>query len=73
MCYLLEHYGMGTDETCDCFKNAADVAEVVRCKDCESGETMCDGLLFACKKDPWASAARGDHFCSYGKRKDGAE
>ena len=52
-------------------KPAADVVEVVRCEKCEYGESYDDGVSFVCNKDAWATAAHGDHFCSYGKRKDG--
>ena len=34
VCYLIEHYGADEDELCEDFKAAADVVEVVRCKDC---------------------------------------
>lgn len=49
---------------------AADVAPVVRCKDCkyyyECGVNFCDRLGMDCPGD-------SDFFCSYGERKDGAE
>ena len=47
---------------------AADVVEVVRCKDCIFGELQGDGTvqcrrhLFVCLKSP-------THFCGYGERK----
>lgn len=47
---------------------AADVAPVVRCKDCkhhyDCGVHFCDRLGMDCPDD-------SDFFCSYGKRKDG--
>ena len=49
-----------------------DVVEVVRCEKCEYGETYDNGISYVCKKDAWATATYRDHFCSYGKRKDGA-
>lgn len=48
----------------------ADVVEVVRCKDCIQrryhcfGQYYCQRYLFKCKDND---------FCSYGKRKEGAE
>lgn len=42
---------------------AADVAPVVRCKDCRKFKT------YACRM----VASGYDDFCSYGKRKDGAD
>lgn len=47
---------------------AADVAPVVRCKDCkhhyDCGVHFCDRLGMDCPDD-------SDFFCSYGERKDG--
>lgn len=42
---------------------AADVAQVVRCKDCQKFKT------YACRM----VASGYDDFCSYGKQKDGAD
>lgn len=48
----------------------ADVAPVVRCKNCkyyyECGVNFCDRLGMDCPGD-------SDFFCSYGERKDGAD
>lgn len=62
-------YGVGAVDVCDIESMpAADVIEVVRCRDCKyqkknnENEWYCvaiDGL-----SDPW-----GDRFCSYGKRR----
>ena len=53
----------------DCFQ-PADVAPVVRCKNCkyyyECGVNFCDRLGMDCPGD-------SDFFCSYGERKDGAD
>ena len=59
---------------CDSFKDKADVVEVVRCKDCVYGEQYdeeIDGWR-ECRYDGWGLAYEISHFCSYGKRKDGA-
>ena len=56
---------------CMTFRNKADFAEIVRCKDCKyhrdlDGGVKCermDGLLMTLPND----------FCSYGKKKGGAE
>lgn len=49
---------------------AADVAPVVRCKDCkyyyECGVNFCDRLGMDCPGD-------SDFFCSYGERKNGGD
>ena len=58
---------------CNSFKDTADVVEVVRCEKCKYGESYDDGVSFVCNKDAWATAVHGDHFCSYGEPKDGAE
>lgn len=53
----------------------ADVVEVVRCKDCEYRYVPCHCALWygtVCGKEYFIE--RGDDFfCSYGKRKEGAE
>lgn len=57
----------------------ADVVEVVRCKDCEHKKEIPD-----CQKELYSSSCvacsyhsglimDGNDFCSYGKRKEGAE
>jgi hypothetical protein len=57
---------------------AADVVEVVRCKDCEHLRIINGKGLYAycpkteCKFEPFETDTR-THFCSYGKRKEGAE
>lgn len=49
---------------------AADVAPVVRCKDCENAQNECDGMIICrvYKHIMWLH-----DFCSYGKRKDEGE
>ncbi len=60
----------------------ADFVEVVRCKDCEhkvvinNGRVMCNrNAVKARFYDDWygLTATDDNHFCSYGKRKEGAE
>ena len=50
----------------------ADVVEVVRCKDCRRAteDIMLDGF-YSCVKD--GLIHDGNHFCSHGKRKEGAD
>lgn len=47
---------------------AADVAPVVRCKDCENAQNECGGMIICrvYKHIMWLQ-----DFCSYGKRKGG--
>lgn len=47
---------------------AADVAPVVRCKDCENAQNECGGMIICrvYKHTMWLH-----DFCSYGKRKGG--
>lgn len=64
----------------DTIKNipAADVVEVVRCKDCEKWDTS-NRFLNTCACSRWSQSksaprlTKPDDFCSYGKRKEGAE
>ena len=56
-------------EYCGCFKNAADVVEVVRCRDCvHFTEGMAIGM---CKRieDKPILPIPANHFCSFGKRR----
>lgn len=59
-----------------CSAPAADVAPVVRCKDCKysckdgTGRT-CEGYWY--KLSEFAVLVEDDGFCSYGKRKDGGD
>ena len=48
---------------------AADVVEVVRCKDCKHRYTCSNGMSFCKVKFPMG--ARDDDFCSYGERREG--
>lgn len=56
----------------------ADVVEVVRCKDCQYGKgndyegSVKVPFMYHCTYDD-LSYNGADHFCSYGKRKEGAE
>lgn len=48
---------------------AADVAEVVRCKDCKYNV----GTKKCLNPDSFFAVPKDDDFCSYGERKEGAE
>ena len=82
-------YGMGSDDLtgeyftdietrCKSFKDKANVVEVVRCKDCEHstlilGTYICDNIQAPWFNDDFAIDVGANDFCSYGKRKEGAE
>ena len=84
---IAEKYGIPLGDLVDTFSDipAADVVEVVRCRDCkywgdESGKLpRSDGVLFArCKVHNYLLDGRHtgwcpteNDFCSYGERKDG--
>ena len=84
---IAEKYGIPLGDLVDTFGDipAADVVEVVRCRDCkywgdESGKLpRSDGVLFArCKVHNYLLDGRHtgwcpteNDFCSYGERKDG--
>jgi hypothetical protein len=78
-CQFLAKHKCAEVEGCTAFKDAADFVEVVRCEKCVhkvdyKGRVMCGRR--AIKYDGgWAGlkATDNDHFCSYVKRKDGAE
>lgn len=65
-----EHFIFGIESVLEYVENlpAADVAPVVRCKDCkhhyDCGVHFCDRLGMDCPDD-------SDFFCSCGERKDG--
>lgn len=65
-----EHFIFGIESVLEYVQNlpAADVAPVVRCKDCkhhyDCGIHFCNRLGMDCPDD-------SDFFCSYGERKDG--
>ena len=53
---------------------AADVIEVVRCKDCKylTADTLDQKAVYFCTQNAFAKRrVRLDDFCSYGERKDG--
>lgn len=70
----------GDNEAADCFRDcidlldsipAADVVEVVRCRDCKHSYRI-DGAKeeYDCAKiSAFAKFFPGDHFCGYGERK----
>ena len=84
-----EKYGIPLGDLVDTFADipAADVVEVVRCRECkywgdEAGELQrSDGVLFArCKVHNYLLDGRHtgwcpteNDFCSYGERKEGAD
>lgn len=59
------------DEIVDALENipAADVAPVVRCKDCKYNR----GSKKCLNPDSFFAVPKDDDFCSYGERKDGGE
>ena len=61
----------GTGDAIDMIEDttAADVAPVVRCKDCKynSGSKKC------LNTDSFFAVPKDDDFCSYGERKDGGD
>ena len=65
-----EHFIFGIESVLEYVENlpAADVAPVLRCKDCkhhyDCGIHFCNRLGMDCPDD-------SDFFCSYGERKDG--
>lgn len=88
-CHSEIAYGMGSDDLtgeyftdierrCAGFKNKADFVGVVRCKDCEHLRIINGKGLYAycpkteCKFMPFEIDTR-THYCSCGKRKEGAE
>lgn len=68
-----KYYGLdaacnNVEELCENFKNKADFAEVVRCKDCKFKKLMSDGTTYACLKQQ--AYRKPTDFCSYGERKE---
>lgn len=56
------------EKRCSGFKNAADVVEVVRCKDCQYSCFIRSCSKYECRKGCGALKYATD-FCSYGERK----
>lgn len=54
-----------------------DLVEVVRCRDCKhwtrDGNGYCDDESYCNNPDGLDNYAKPDDYCSYGKRKDGAD
>lgn len=50
---------------------AADVVEVVRCKDCKYREKMTDKYIWCAKHKVFMAMKSDDDYCSKGERKDG--
>ena len=55
---------------CGVFKNAADVVEVVRCKDCKKWEEIKHGQGWCTGFAPSDVFSDYDYFCSNGERKN---
>ena len=49
---------------------AADVVEVVRCKDCKQGWRTIDGYVHCSHPCGKKILVKGSDFCSYGERRD---
>ena len=56
---------------CSMFLNSADVALVVRCRDCKYYEIHKPKVLENCERNGYIIPMKPDDFCSYGERKDG--
>ncbi len=76
----LRGYGEAVENLLAIFETipAADVVEVVRCKDCKYGDFYCGSILCGNAHAPWYNdefdaTMELDDFCSYGERKEGAE
>lgn len=70
---IAEKHGIRIADLCDTFADipAADVVEVVRCRDCKHSYRI-DGVKeeYDCAKiSAFAKFFPGDHFCGYGERK----
>ena len=58
---------------CGMFLNSADVAPVVRCKDCKHYEIHKPKVLENCERNGYIIPMKPDDFCSYGERKEGGD
>lgn len=67
---LDDAYGQGWDDALCCLEQlpAADVAPVVRCKDCEGGQVSDSGEYTICCR--LGLRMNFQDFCSYGERKE---
>ena len=54
---------------CRCFKNKANVVEVVRCKDCGMFVDNKEALVTYCKRECKNLTVNPSDFCGYGERK----
>lgn len=74
--HITEETDMTVNECSHGFKNKADYVEVVRCKDCENCHEYqkwnFDRYL-GCNFNGEIYEVKPTHFCSYGKKKGGAE
>ena len=70
---LYELNGVPRIFACQCayFRNAADVVEVVRCKNCMHYELHGNGRFGLCKRPhKFHSLQKESDFCSYGERRE---
>lgn len=65
------NYTPDMEVRCDCFKNKADVVEVVRCKDCKCYEEMQSENACFCNK--FGGYVTEHDYCSRAEKKEGAE
>lgn len=63
-------------DECEFFTPAADVVEVVRCKDCKHSvkynckNDACYSFTICRRRDGYSEGVEEDDFCSYGERKE---
>ncbi len=74
---VCEGYGVPYEPCKDNYKNAADVVEVVRCKNCEHKTTITDAITKKtsniCLLGEALNFVDENDYCSRGKRKEGVE
>ncbi len=64
------HHNKEAEKNCRHFKNKADFAEVVRCKECKwRGSEEC-AMFYECGCGEQHTWETDDDFCSYGERKE---
>ena len=68
---MIVGFSRGNPAYCGMFLNSADVAPVVRCKDCKHYEIHKPKVLENCERNGYIIPMKPDDFCSYGERKDG--
>lgn len=70
--FIREKMLLEENPECEHFIPAADVVEVVRCKDCEHAKEYKNNF-FCCYYPVTPKSVSSDDFCSYGERKDSDE